>query len=112
MPPTRDKTGDFWLDLARSHARSGVRANQYRQTAMTESERRATTASNPFIISNPLLAFVNLAGDEGKDLMAKDRAALAIAMPRGCLADAPTSAMNPGKPITGHDAVNDDLAAS
>jgi hypothetical protein len=43
---------------------------------MTESERRTTTASNPFIISNPSLAFVNLAGNEGKDLMAKDRAAL------------------------------------
>jgi hypothetical protein len=34
---------------------------------MTESERRTTTASNPFIISNPLLPFVDLAGDEGKD---------------------------------------------
>jgi hypothetical protein len=43
---------------------------------MTQSERRTITASNPFIISNPSLAFVNLAGDEGKDLMAKDRAAL------------------------------------
>jgi hypothetical protein len=43
---------------------------------MTESERRTTTANNPFIISNPSLAFVNLAGNEGKDLMAKDRAAL------------------------------------
>ena len=51
-------------------------ANQYGQTTMTESERRTTTANNPFIISNPSLAFVNLAGNEGKDLMAKDRAAL------------------------------------
>jgi hypothetical protein len=43
---------------------------------MTESERRTTTAGNPFIIPNPSLAFVNLAGNEGKDVMAKDRAAL------------------------------------
>ena len=43
---------------------------------MTESERRTTTANNPYVISNPSLAFVNLAGNEGKDLMEKDRAAL------------------------------------
>jgi hypothetical protein len=51
-------------------------ANQYGQSTMTENERRTTTVNNPFIISNPSLAFVNLAGNEGKDLMAKDRAAL------------------------------------
>jgi hypothetical protein len=56
--------------------RSGVWANRYGQTTMTESERRTTTANNPFIISNPSLAFVDLAGNEGKDLMAKDRAAI------------------------------------
>jgi hypothetical protein len=43
---------------------------------MPQSERITTTADHPFIIQNPLLAFVNLAGDTGKALMEADRAAL------------------------------------
>ncbi len=43
---------------------------------MPQSERITTTAGRPFVIANPLLAFVNLTGDTGKALMEADRDAL------------------------------------
>jgi hypothetical protein len=44
--------------------------------AWAQAQSRTTTFNNPFIIPNPKLGFVNLAGSAGKDLVEKDRAAL------------------------------------
>jgi len=38
--------------------------------------RRTTTMDNPYVIADPALTFLNLAGDAGNDLMARDRATL------------------------------------
>jgi hypothetical protein len=43
---------------------------------MAQAGRITTTADNPFIISNPSLAFANLAGVTGKGLMDQDRKSL------------------------------------
>lgn len=43
---------------------------------MAQNERRSTTSDHPYIIVDPMLAFVNLAGAAGQSLMAQDRASL------------------------------------
>jgi len=39
-------------------------------------ERRTTTMDDPYVIANPALTFLNLAGEAGNELMARDYAAL------------------------------------
>lgn len=47
-----------------------------RNPIMAQNERRSNTFDNPYIISDPTLAFVNLAGGAGQSLMAQDRGSL------------------------------------
>jgi len=48
-----------------------------REDAMTaQIERRTTTMDDPYVIANPALNFLNLAGEAGNELMARDYAAL------------------------------------
>lgn len=43
---------------------------------MAQNERRPITADNPYVIANPTLGFVNLAGPAGAALLERDRATL------------------------------------
>jgi hypothetical protein len=43
---------------------------------MTQGERRTTTSDNPYVISNPSLALLNLLGERGARLAEEDRSSL------------------------------------
>lgn len=47
-----------------------------RPLTMTQGQRQAPTSTNPFVISNPSIAFVNFLGDRGKGLIDADRIAI------------------------------------
>ena len=61
------------LKLVQSSARLPVAMTSENHDVVAEATRRQTSVDNPYIITNPILGFVNVLGEAGNDLLARDR---------------------------------------